>query len=98
MRIPQLSIELAHYYLPAAFTELRSLHVQPFDPITGRHDAPPVRAVAQAEGVAEFVDRGFKQPLSQQVFARRHAVKLFAKPGDRYGGTVTFQLRLAENK
>ena len=69
-----------HHGLPADPAELRALDVQPLDRVAGGHHAPPVRAVAQAEGVAQFVGGFFHQAGAEQVLASGQANGTFTAP------------------
>lgn len=64
----------------------------------GGHDALPVQAVPQPEGVAEFVQRLFDQPFGSQSRVRGQAIKLLAQAANRHQAAGPAELRFAENE
>lgn len=62
------------------------------------HDAGPVEAVFQAEGVSEFVDGFFFEAILEQETVRRQAIEFFVQSRGRHEGTAATQLGFAEDK
>jgi len=90
--------ECLRHVLPATGAEAGAFDIEALDGVAGRHHAFPVVAVAQAESVAELVDRFFEQALPEQVGTGRQAVELFAQAvrGDQRAGAL--ELGFAEDE
>ncbi len=71
--------------------------VDPFDSVAGGHGAAVVLAVAEIEGVAEFVDGFFQEALAEQGVVAVEAVELLVEAvGGDYGARAS-HLSFAEN-
>lgn len=67
-----------HDPAPARLTQRALFQVNPFDGVRRGHDAAVVVAVGQVQGVPEFVDGFFQQPLQEQVVVLGQAVKFLS--------------------
>src|ERR1039457_874033 len=97
-RSKMLPVSIGEDRFLASAAELGAFDVETLDGVAGGHDAAPVGAVPEAEGVAEFVGRFFEEAIAQQVRARRHAVELLFQARGGYHGAIAVELRLAENE
>src|SRR5207245_2610402 len=74
------------------------LQVYSFHAVGGTHYASVVGAMAEAEGVAQFVEGFFQQALREKLWVGRHAIEFLPEPVHRDDRAVVGELRLAEDK
>jgi len=81
----RLLLRRAPYELGALGAELGALQVDTFDGVGGAHHAGIIRAMAQAVGVAQFVEGLFQQAFVEESVVSRHAVDLLVLSMGRDG-------------
>ena len=63
----------------------------------GEHDAVPIPAVGETEGMAQFVKGRLFSPFPQKPGVRGFAIELWTKPVDRDEGTTALDLCQAKD-
>ena len=82
----------------ARLAELGEFQVDSFDSMGRAHDAEVVRAVAESESVAQFVEGFFQKTFREEVRVIGHAIKLLVKAVQRDHRAVVKELRFPKDE